>query len=206
MLVLRMKTISDKAKQNRDAPSPENLGLSDASTRVVWITGLSGAGKSTVGRLLAERLRESGCPAVLLDGDQVRQAIADAHVGHDRESRLTNAMRICRFAKLIAEQGFTVVAPTMSLFKEVYAWNRAHQPNYFEALLQVRMQLLRKRDARGLYSRAERGEAQHVVGVHVSYDEPDSPDLILTNEGPVSEVHRLVDQIVAALQTKARLP
>lgn len=194
-----MKSVSDKSSRGRTHQG-------SVAGRVIWLTGLSGAGKSTVGRLVAQRLRDSGTPTVLLDGDEVRHAVSDSHIGHDRESRLTNAMRICRFAKLISDQGFTVVAPTMSLFKEVYAWNRANQPNYFEVLIRVRMEVLRNRDARGLYSRAERGEAQHVVGIHVSYDEPDAPHLVLTNEGPESEVDRLADQIVQSLLDSTRLP
>ena len=168
-------------------------------SRVVWITGLSGAGKSTIGRMLADRLRTSGCPTVLLDGDDVRLAIADARVGHDGESRLTNAMRICRLARMISSQGLTVVVPTMSMFAEVHAWNRAHQPNFYQVLIRVPMEVLRRRDARGLYSRAERGEARDVVGIHCPFEEPDSPDLVLTNTGPVSEVQRLADEIFTRL-------
>ena len=176
----------------------------ESVSRVLWLTGLSGAGKSTLARKLCTSLRESGCPTVFLDGDDVRLAVADNHIGHDRDSRLINAMRICRLAKLIAEQGFTVVVATMSMFREVYYWNRENQPGYFEVLLQVRLEILQGRDARGLYSRAARGEVQHVVGVHLPYDEPEGSDLVLINEGPESEVNSLAETILSTLQHRFR--
>jgi adenylylsulfate kinase len=164
---------------------------------VIWITGLSGAGKTTIARDVVARLRREGQPAILLDGDEVRAAIDDPHVRHDRASRLANALRICRLARLLAAQGVTVVVATMSLFKEVHAWNREHLPGYFEVFVKVSLDTLRSRDARCLYSRAEAGAAQNVVGVHLDYDEPASPDLVLVNEDvPVAALSRhLVEEL-----------
>ncbi|MBM3846517.1 MAG: adenylyl-sulfate kinase [Verrucomicrobia bacterium] len=171
--------------------------------RVIWLTGLSGAGKSTLAREVAGRLRASGCASVVLDGDDVRLAIADTRVAHDRDSRLTNAMRICRLARMISLQGVTVVVATMSMFHEVHQWNRDHQPNFFQVLLRVPLDVLRQRDARGLYSRAEQGEVGDVVGIHVPYEEPGSPDLVLTNDGPATEIRRLADEILQGLLVRA---
>ncbi|MBI3868539.1 MAG: adenylyl-sulfate kinase [Verrucomicrobia bacterium] len=176
-----------------------------ARGQVIWITGLSGAGKSTLALQVVERLRQSGRPTLLLDGDAVREVVADPGVGHDRDSRLTNAMRICRLAKLAADQGLAVVVATMSLFKEVHAWNRAHLPHYCEVLVKVRLEILKHRDARGLYSRAERGEAANVVGVHVPYDEPQDPHLSLLNEGSERELTSLVDRILEAASERISL-
>jgi adenylylsulfate kinase-like enzyme len=198
--------MSKRALRSPSRRTESGSAIHSSTGRVLWITGLSGAGKSTVGRLVATRLREAGVAALVLDGDEVRQAVADPHIGHDRESRLTNAMRICRLAQLVSGQGFTAVVPTMSLFREVYDWNRAHLPNYCEVLLQVRIDVLRARDARGLYSRAARGEVQHVVGVHVAYDAPESAHLVLTNEGSPDELPRLADTIVQFLQDRTPSP
>ncbi len=190
---------------DRSAPQ-HSVAPSSRAGRVIWITGLSGAGKSTIARSVIALLEEDGQRAILLDGDDVRAAVSDPHIGHDRSSRLSNAMRICRFAKLLAGQGFTVVVPTMSLFKEVHAWNRAHLPNYFEVFVKVNLETLRARDARGLYSRAERGEAEHVVGVHAKYDEPASPDLVLVNEDSESTLSALSRRIVESIPRRETQP
>ena len=100
--------------------------------RVIWITGLSGAGKSTVARATAEQLRKIGPTPVLIDGDEIRAAIRDPHTGHDPSSRLDNAYRISRLAKLFADQGHMVIVATMSIYHEIHDWNRANLLGYFE--------------------------------------------------------------------------
>ena len=166
-----------------------------ARGRVIWITGLSGAGKTTLARRVVQRLLEQGTAAVFLDGDDLRLVVADPSIGHDRVSRLTHAMRICRFAKLLADQNHTVVVSTMSLFREVHSWNRENLGGYFEVFIDVSMAALRARDARGLYSRAERSEVVHVVGVHDSYDKPQNPHLTLKNE----DASRSIDLLACTL-------
>lgn len=74
----------------------------------------------------------------LLDGDAVREVIQDPHIGHDRASHLDNARRICRLAKLLADQGQVVLVVTMSLFSEIHRWNREHLPHYRDLSLKGR--------------------------------------------------------------------
>ncbi len=99
--------------------------------RVVWITGLSGAGKSTVSEALVERLLQANPKTLFLDGDALREVLAVTAVDgadHGRSQRLDLAMRYARLCRLLASQGFTVVIATISLFREVHAWNRANLP------------------------------------------------------------------------------
>jgi adenylylsulfate kinase-like enzyme/phosphohistidine swiveling domain-containing protein len=153
-----------------------------AKGRVYWITGLSGAGKTTVGRELWRRLRTAGRSAILLDGDTVREVIAE-DLGHSASNRRRSAMRNARLCRLLCGQGVDVVCPTISMFHEVQRWNRENIPGYCEVYLRVPMDELRRRDAKGIYAAAHRGELSDVVGLDVPAELPEAPDLVLDNFG-----------------------
>src|ERR1700733_6943273 len=150
------------------ARQPE-VALGPAGGHVFWITGLSGAGKTTVGKGLCERLRAAGRPVTFLDGDALRAAIADDldySAGHRRHSAMRNA-RLCR---LLAGQGSDVVCATISLFHEVQRWNRENIPGYREIYLRVPLHELRSRNSKGIY--AEREPMSNVVGIDVAAETP----------------------------------
>ena len=150
---------------------------------VYWITGLAGAGKTSVGQGLWERLRVQSRAVVFLDGDALR-AVWGVEGGYSREERLRLAMSYSRLCKLISEQGTDVVIATISLFSEVHEWNRQNFPNYQEIYLRVQESVLRSRDHRDLYGRDD------VVGTGIAFDIPANADLIVDNDGgrTVSEV------------------
>lgn len=162
---------------------------------VIWITGLSGAGKSTIARAAVGLLKAEGTTPVLLDGDEFRAAVGD-DLGHDPKGRLLNAYRLARFATYLASQDHVVLCATMSLFHEVQEWNRKNAPHYVEVYLKVGLDRLTARDPKGLYARAQRGEASGVVGVDLPFHEPLAPDLVLHNENDVDDVSHLARQIL----------
>lgn len=145
---------------------------------VYWLTGLSGAGKTTIGRLWYKKLRAAGEAVVFLDGDELRQVFGN-DLGFTREDRLKSAMRNARLCALLACQGITVVCCTISMFDSVREWNRKNITGYFEIYVKVSMETLRHRDQKGLYGREE----QDVAGVHFQVEEPKRPDLVLENDG-----------------------
>ncbi len=159
--------------------------------RVFWITGLSGAGKTTLGRELCSRLRAEGRPVTFLDGDALRSAIAE-DLGHSEGDRRRSAMRNARLCRLLAEQGTDVVCATISLFHQVQRWNRENIPCYREIYLRVPVDELRRRDSKGIYAGAQRD----VVGIDVPAEAPKAPDLVLDNYGPL-DVAAAVDRILA---------
>jgi len=169
---------------------------------VYWLTGLSGAGKTTIGRLWYERLKASGESVVLLDGDELRQVFGD-DLGYSEEDRRKSAMRNARLCALLAKQGITVVCCTISMFDSVRAWNRANIPGYFEVYIKASMDTLRGRDQKGLYSRRE----TDVAGIHFQVEEPKAPDLILENNGkktPEEQVELLTQSVASKNQEDIR--
>lgn len=147
--------------------------------KILWITGLSGAGKSTLAKAVAGRLRAQGEAVVVLDGDELREVFgaAAANAGnHGRASRLALAMQYAHLCRVIAAQDLTVVIATISLFREVHAWNRRHLPGYFEVYLKVPLEELRRRDPKGIYRRFDAGEIADVVGLDLPIDEPEAAD------------------------------
>lgn len=172
--------------------------------RVIWITGLSGAGKSTLASEVVKRLRARGDAVVMLDGDELREVFGAASINvqnHGREGRLSLAHQYAYLCRVIADQGLTVVIATISLFKEIHAWNRLNLPGYFEVYLKVPMDELRRRDSKDIYRRFDAGEVADVAGLDLPIDEPETADWVVEfASGRMTEV--LVDDLLNQLKTK----
>jgi len=149
---------------------------------VIWITGLSGAGKSTLAIEVVGQLRAKGEHVALLDGDDLRSvfgAVAANAQNYGLEGRLALAMQYAHLCRVIASQGLTVVIATISLFREVHAWNRENLPGYFEVYLKVPVEELRRRDPKGIYRRFDAGELSNVAGLDLPIDEPEAADWVV---------------------------
>ncbi len=147
---------------------------------VLWITGLSGAGKTTLAHRIAMRLRAKGIPVILLDGDVLREIFGiGIEQRHDRNSRLSLAFQYAHLCRILTQQGVTVVIATISLFQEIHAWNRANLPDYFEVYLKVPIDELRRRDPKGIYRRFDAGELINVAGLDLDIDEPELSNLVV---------------------------
>mgnify|MGYP000618477547 CR=1 FL=1 len=173
---------------------------------VIWITGLSGAGKTTIAHELGKQLREAKQPCLILDGDMARQAIADPNVKYDPESRLIGAMRICRLAKVLEQENIWVIVSTMSLIEEVFQWNRSNFKNYFEVYIKVDIEILKQRDAKNLYSLAAKGDISDVVGIHHPTQEPKTSDLVIDNSGSTAELFLMAKKIISLIQSSNSKP
>ena len=149
---------------------------------VYWITGLSGAGKTTIGKLLYQKIKEKNPNTVFLDGDTLRQVFG-ADLGYTTEERRKCAMRYARLCAMLSEQGINVICCTISMFDSIRQWNRDHIQGYVEVYVRVSMKTLKQRDQKGLYSGTSEEEDTEVVGIHMDFEEPKHPDLILQNDG-----------------------
>ena len=169
---------------------------------VIWITGLSGAGKSTLAIEVVGQLRAKGEHVALLDGDDLRSvfgAVAANAQNYGLEVRLSLAMQYAHLGRVIAAQGLTVVIATISLFREVHAWNRANLPGYFEVYLKVPMEELRRRDPKGIYRRFDAGELTNVAGLDLPIDEPDAADWVVEFD-PSQSVDAVAQELMNQLE------
>jgi adenylylsulfate kinase-like enzyme len=172
--------------------------------RVFWITGLSAAGKTSIGRELSASLRASGCQVIFLDGDTLRAAVS-GDLGYSAENRRAAAMRNGRLCRMLAEQGFDVVCSTISLFHDVQRWNRENIPGYHEIFVRVPLEELKRRDTKGVYSAASDGRPENIVGLDIPAEIPQAPDLIVDNDGSLEpeEAARLILESVSRLEQQA---
>lgn len=162
---------------------------------VYWITGLSGAGKTTIGKMWYSYLKTQFQNVVLLDGDILREVFGN-DLGYTELDRRKSAMRNARLCKMLSEQGIHVVCCTISMFDEVRDWNRNYIKDYHEIYVKVSMETLKKRDQKNLYTNSDIGKENNLVGIHIKMEEPKTPDFILYNNGektPEQQVSLLKD-------------
>lgn len=155
---------------------------------VYFFTGLSGAGKTTIGGLFHRRLKARKSNVVVLDGDQIRP-VYNEDIDYSDSGRLKGASRTFRVARMLADQGIDVVVCSICMYSAVRDWNREHIQNYKEIYIKVERETLFRRNQKGLYS-----AGKNVVGVDLPFDEPKAPDVVIQNDGsetPEAIVDRL---------------
>lgn len=185
MRTASLRDIDDESLRQLTDRLAEGVPAGSLMGLAVWITGLSGAGKTTVARLLMPRFQEASRPCVLLDGDAVRSLLRHEwkmEVGHGREERVQLARLYGRLCRALTMGGYDVVCATISMFHEIRDWNRTHVPNYLEVYLRVPLDELRRRDPKGLYARPVVGEEEGMVGIGVPAEEPRTPDLVIDHD------------------------
>ena len=147
---------------------------------VVWLTGLPGAGKSTIANLLDRKLAAAGRHAMLLDGDNLRQGI-NADLGFDAASRSENVRRVGELARLMADAGLIVIVALVSPFRadRLRAASLLPEGRFLEVFVDTPPEVCRQRDVKGLYRKADAGKVSNVTGRDQPYEVPDAPGLVL---------------------------
>ncbi len=166
---------------------------------VYFFTGLSGAGKTTIGGLFYQRLKSQKPEVVLIDGDQTRtqagHSSADGTVLQEdcytTEARKGGARWAFRQCRELAEEGKDVVICSIAMYTEIRAWNRENIENYREIYLKVSHDTLYRRDQKKLYST----KAKNVVGVDLPWDEPGHSSIVIQNDGQESP-EEIVDRLM----------
>ena len=165
---------------------------------IIWIIGLSGAGKTTLGREVFERLKSTSPNTVFLDGDDIRKYFRQdtEELDYSVEGRRKNGDRIQKICAWLDAQDINVVCCILSLFPEMQRQNRVLFSSYYEIYLKVPMEELFLRDPKGIYKSARAGGTKNVVGLDIDFPEPPSPDIVFENDCPIQEQDKLVDLIL----------
>lgn len=190
-IVWHTQTVSREQKQQHKGHKPVLL----------WYTGLSGSGKSTIANVVEAKLFELGCHTYLLDGDNVRMGLNKGLTFSD-EDRVENIRRISEVAKLFVDAGLIVSTAFISPFKADRAQARAimAEGEFIEVFIDTPIEVCESRDPKGLYKKARAGEIPNFTGISSAFDIPESPELhIKTAE---QSIEQSVMQIVKYLQEK----
>ena len=158
--------------------------------RTVWLTGLSGAGKSSVAMLVERKLLENNVPAYVLDGDNLRQGL-NADLGFSMADRSENLRRLAHVATLLADAGHVVLVPVISPLTEHREMARKVHTDagfdFIEVFCDTSLAECEKRDPKGLYAKARAGEITHFTGIDSPYQRPSNPDLRITSDLTLEE-------------------
>ncbi len=168
---------------------------------VLWFTGLSGAGKSTIANLVEKKLHAQGRHTYLLDGDNVRKGL-NKDLGFSDADRVENIRRVAEVAALMADAGLIVLTAFISPFRDERAMARALMPagEFLEIFVDTPLAVAERRDAKGLYKKARRGELMNFTGIDSPYETPENPEI--TIEGGSVDPESAADLIVAEMRRR----
>jgi len=164
---------------------------------VLWLTGLSGSGKSALATLVASKLREKREYVEILDGDVVRQSLTK-DLGFTEADRKTNLERVTFVAKLLSRNGVATIVSFISPYIVSRENARNETTNFIEVFVKCKLEICMERDVKGLYKKALTGEIANFTGISHPYEEPPNPEVIVeTDKEPLEES---IEKILAFLQ------
>ena len=169
----------------------------------LWFTGLSGSGKTTLARKVEEVLLERGMKVEVLDGDVVRTNLSRG-LGYSKEDRDINIRRIGFVCNLLTRNDVVAIAAAISPYREIRDENRKLVGNFVEVYCRCPIEELKKRDNKGLYEKALKGEIQNFTGVSDPYEEPLKPEVVVNTDQ--ENVEESVSKIVKTLELMGYVP
>jgi adenylyl-sulfate kinase len=169
----------------------------------IWLTGLSGAGKSTMGQELERVLLERGLNVELLDGDEVRTNLSKG-LGYSKEDRDINIRRIGYVCKLLSRNGVVAIAAAISPYREVRREVREMMDRFVEVYMECPIEVLTERDPKGLYERALKGEIPNFTGISDPYEPPEQAEIVCDTDK--ESVEESVTKVVRSLELMGYIP
>jgi bifunctional enzyme CysN/CysC len=181
--------------QHLDVDKAARARIKGQTPKVLWFTGLSGAGKSTIANQVEKRLHARGCHTFLLDGDNVRHGL-NRDLGFTDEDRVENIRRVAEVAKLMTDAGLIVLVSFISPFRaeRQMARERFAEGEFIEIFVDVPLDVAESRDVKGLYRKARAGQIPNFTGIDSPYEAPEAPELHLYADGEALDA--MADQVV----------
>ena len=171
--------------------------------RVLWMTGLSGSGKSTIARLLEKRLYAEGVLTKLLDGDNLRTGL-NKNLGFSESDRTENIRRVAETAKLFLDSGVVVICSFVSPTREIRAMAREiiGTNDFLEVLVDASFDECARRDVKGLYKKALNGEIKDFTGLDAPFEKPENPYLVIDTEilDQEQSVNLIFDKVIKTIK------
>ena len=185
-------TISDRRKVNNQ------------NSFLMWFTGLSGSGKSTIANVVEQRLQEQGIKTYTLDGDNIRKGINN-DLSFSPEDRTENIRRIAEVAYLMVDAGLVVLAAFVSPYKKDRDNIKkiVKDVNFVEVYINTSVEECERRDVKGLYKKARAGEIKNMTGISAPYEAPENPDIEINTEK--ESIEQAVEKILEHIKPKLKL-
>lgn len=168
---------------------------------IIWITGISGSGKTTIASSLIKKYKSVIRNLVNVDGDIVRELFGN-DLMYDTKSRITQIKRIQRLCLFLESQNLVVIASALYSDSKLMLWNRENFKNYYEIYLEASLDLVKKRDVKGLYKKYEKGLEKNIVGLDIPWHIPQNFDLKI-NMDELPSIEEVIDRITKKLDIKS---
>lgn len=205
MIDFALRRASNLTRHKLTIDKPVRSAQKNQQACVLWLTGLSGAGKSTTANAVEQRLYALGRHSYILDGDNLRHGLTK-DLGFTPADRVENVRRIAEVAKLFVDAGLIVLVSVISPFRDERQMARRmmEEGEFIEVFVDAPLEVCERRDPKGLYRKARAGEIKNFTGIDSPYEPPESPDIVLkTGERSVDE---LADQVIAYLRSRVDSP
>jgi len=166
---------------------------------IVWFSGVSGAGKSTIGRFFFKKFKKKFSNSIYIDGDEFRE-LMNNDLGHDIKSRNLNALRLTRFVKFISNQKINIIVAANLTSPKYRKWCKINLKNYYDIFIEAKLENLIKRDYKNLYKLALSKKIKNVVGVDIPFNRPNGCYMYVSNVKTKNEFLKKTDLILKKLK------